>query len=1005
MENLTSLFATWTTTPGAKLLGGVVVVSSVTATGVCATRMLRPRYCAVPYPSRTQNQISRAVQRFLVERTVQRHDFEWFVGHSLIESQPKRLTDNGHAKSGAIRDAARRLITSTISANGWRKVEISPGEYTKDCEFADHQHYAVSDLHRKLSYDSDGKGDVVVGIDVDYYIEDIDRYLALLKPMIFHTFNPIEVAGVDGDAPFRIQNNEVVYDVGGGGQWRHKVWDWCNYGEFIYGVDTLHWIPWLLSYLGFEKIVYHKLHHARPWADCPNRVLVWTIPMFSHWRFKYMFQDLQCRRLARVNYQDDTRPGWNRLVHTSNGETNISIGRENEDAHFNLLKSDYDVLMGLNSQQSVTTRMIGMGYKEPAELALFGQYYGKSQPNMGTPDRIAQPAALVHWPLAMEADVPETTTRVYSSPLVNVPNLVPMSKRWEVLSESIEQRVTFYANNKTPGKQIASFAEEFVALVTEQACVEPYTPEEAREELTKPSQQLAARQIWETLDAPHRLLIECFVKNEPTSKNGRIISSFADARFLLMFSRFTLAFRNNVLHSERNAHWFMPGLTPNQLADKVCNYVSSVWKPCEGDFSNMDGTVSTWLQRHVMNAAYFRGFDSRLHKELRTYTDMLIKCPARAKKFGFKYEAGCGVKSGSPTTCDLNTILCAFTMYIAIRRTNPMLTTEEAFQQIGLAFGDDSLFDAQYSKHWEKAVRELGMKLKVDICAPTTGVTFLARVFPDPLRTRTSFQDPVRTWKKLHITMRDPNVPLDEAANDRLDGYLQMDKHTPVTSNYCHMIKRCYKLNSTQEGKRATRKDRLREKAYWAVGDGSWPQDPADSELMLNCISARSGIDLTSLTHCMSQLDQLQDPWSIVPLEVESNYANTVLPCGTETEVDTRLFQQQRDVNHVRAGPSRSSESDREPSAGTRETDPGRRNSGGRQSGKVNNRPRQLCGSCSNQTADRILPLRQQTQRPPNVRPNQRPRQQTPTSGSPSPSLHRPRPAQAGRAQRPQASS
>ena len=236
----------------------------------------------------------------------------------------------------------------------------------------------------------------------------------------------------------------------------------------------------------------------------------------------------------------------------------------------------------------------------------------------------------------------------------------------------------------------------------------------------------------------------------------------------------------------------MPGGTPSTIAASVCEYAAQVPNLIEGDYSNFDGTVSAWAQENIMSAVYHLWFAEQFHNELKSYTRKLVSCPARAKRFGFKYEAGVGVKSGSPTTCDLNTVLNAYLMYCAVRMSCPDLEPLEAFGQLGLAFGDDSLFDALYANNWRKAVKALGMSLKIETCYPTTGVTFLARVYPDPLVTRTSFQDPLRTFRKLHLSLRDPHVPLADAAYDRVEGYLSTDAYSPVVGKYCAAVMRWY---------------------------------------------------------------------------------------------------------------------------------------------------------------------------------------------------------------------
>lgn len=883
------------------------VAGTAVATAAVGYAVVR-RYAVIgPFPPTNKRIPARAIQRAVIDLTRQHYDCSWFVGESLLTTKPVRASNNGHGKAGAVRDEARRWITSNIVAQGWRRCEISPSSQSRHNTHTVVQHFAPADLAFPVADDIEGDWDVLVGIDVDYYIDDIEKYLGYAKPVVFHTFNPLKVAGMDGDCRYRISRDHVQYEVGGGGNWHHQVWDWCAAGEFIAVPVKYQWKNWFLGLLGLQKTVFMKVYHARPWDGAPDRVLVWIVPSFSCWSFKFMASDIHARRLARVKYSDDTRAGWNKFVAPEGGVPGgrlmINVGPVGADATVSMEKVHYDILMRLSNTQAVTTRMIGLKYTSPADIALFCAYHRGDKTSVTDGDSAVASTTLVHWPYATDADVPEVSSRTYAKALVDSPNLMPMVKRWDALSESLERRVTFVANSKKPTKHLSELAVEFVSMVVPDVGIGvPLSVEDAATALDKPSQVLAVKAVWDTLDMPARPLIESFLKNEPTMKCGRIISSFADARFLLLFSRFTLAFRDQVLHSEHNSHWFCPGLTPSELADKVCGYAGNVDGLIEGDYSNFDGTVSAWLQRHVMNAVYHRYFNIQYKTELQTYTDKLVTCPARAKRFGFVYDAGVGVKSGSPTTCDLNTVLNAYLMYAAIRLTNRLATPKEAFGAIGLAFGDDSLFEKQYKRQWVRVVEQLGMSLKVEECQPETGVTFLARVFPDPLSTTTSFQDPLRTWRKLHLTARDPNVPLADAATDRLEGYLTTDAYTPVTSNYARMVIRFYSTKTTVS--RSKRKDKVRELPFWATQGGAWPQDPRDTDLMLNCVAARTGFEPEELRSVMSELDACTEAWSgPVLVGTPQAYAHGVLPGGgtAEPEVDHVSINVQRDVNHSRA--------------------------------------------------------------------------------------------------------
>nr|QYF49988.1 MAG: RNA-dependent RNA polymerase [Zhejiang sediment noda-like virus 2] len=785
--------------------------------------------------------------------------------------KPSRSNDNGHGCSGAHRDAAREQIDAYLQAEGLRKVEINGYKCSRDGAPAIHPHVAPDDLSHPFELgEPDPLDDVLVGIDVDYYVSDWSQQLSKGSPFVLYTFAPVQVSGMDAENQFTIKDDTVYYKVHQGGLWVHQVWDWTTFGEFmVVRAKKTTWWETGMSWFGFHREIHYKIMSARPFPDAPNRALVWGIPKWSNWTHSFFPLKPAERRLKRVVYGDPARPGWNRIVvPDTDGKPLTSLGRAGESVSVTIALGHLEILMSLGSPESVTSRCIGFGITQKETMALLQQYYKGGVSNVATVSEVARPTQpKVHWPAAVLADEPVTNAKCYSSPIVSDSNLVPMARRWEALTLSIDRRVTLQTNLKVPPRWYIAYAEEFVALVVpERGVGVPYSLEHTATLLDKPSQQLAIKRIWETVDEEPRTNIEGFIKNEPTMKCGRIISSFPDARYLLSLSCFTLAFRDQVLHASHNQHWFCPGSDPRAIATKVQQYCSGVEEPAEGDFSNFDGSVSEWCHRYVMNAVMVRWFGRDFHSELKPYLNRLITSPARAKLFGFRYTAGPGVKSGSPTTCDLNTVLNGFIQYVAVRRTCPELPPDLAFQQIGLAFGDDSLFDRAYKSQWVKVAATIGMTLKVESYAPEKGVCFLARVFPDPTKTLTSFQDPLRTWRKLHITMREPGVPLETAAVDRCEGYLVTDSLTPVTGDYCRMIVRVYGPARDKDVKADIRKSRHNEKPYWLTYGGSWPQEEDDRELMLECMAARLGVFTDTLEDMCQSLSEATDPWNLPTL-------------------------------------------------------------------------------------------------------------------------------------------
>jgi len=801
-----------------------------------------------------------------------------------------------------------RAIQLSALASGREIHEINPSNRSSPTTM-DHPHYAVNDLNRDFALDDIPPNSVVVCVDTDYYVEDWTKVFGAGVPVLLYSFSPTQVAGRDGEARFLIRDDTVEYQVPGGGRWVHKVWNWADFGEFVehdLSWRQTGWTGRFLMLFGLRKVVFHKICHARPFPECPHRLVVWAVPQHTVWRLPF-HSEIAARRIRRMRFADPNRPGWNSIVYVGPDKTTISFGRENSDAQVTMDKPIHDVLMGLASDQSVSARAIATKAVTTDEIPLLMQYYKGTQLALHQPDTVACPAKVeVHWPSAMYADKPETSARQISPPLVSDQNMVPFIKRWEAVSASIDERVTFATNLTVPkDTRIHKFAVEFLKLVAPDAgSGSPYSLEETRELLNKPSQQLLVKRVWDEMDTDHKAAISSFIKNEATNKPARIISAFRDFKHLLRFSSYTLKFRDEVLHAPHNAHWFCPGLEPPALAHKVCLYASSVARVAEGDFTNMDGTVSPWLQRNVTNATYHRYFMPEFQKPLQEMTGALISAPARTKRFGFRYEAGPGVKSGSPTTCDANTVLTAFTQYAAIRLTDPELTEEEAFGNIGLCFGDDSLFDDRYTRKWNMVVKFLGMKLKVEAHQPDLGVCFLSRVFPRPCDTYTSFQDPLRTFRKLHLTFREPSVPLADAALDRTDGYLATDAHTPVIAAYCHAIQRVYQEEASPVIKRLSRRATGRDKPYWYSSTGAWPQNAADRTIMLECMSARTGIEVEQLTEMERVLATAKSvcEFPTVNRDAPANpYAGTIGPCGEVDSVDLVKVTIQQNIVNSRA--------------------------------------------------------------------------------------------------------
>jgi hypothetical protein len=892
--------------PRLELTSGVTIIVGCSALTYCTIKLWR--YAAIaPYPSLCENRVTGALQRAIIDKTKTKVDEILYPLDCLRTNQPRRTNENGHAKSGAVRDAARILIDETIKNAGAIKFEINPNKRSSVGKRS-HFHFAVSDLEQDFENGEPDKNSILVGIDIDYYITEPSVLLQYMRPVILHTFNPKQVSGFDADSPFTIINNVVEYKVSGGATWNHHVWDWCEAGEFISARVKLPWYLRLLGLIGLEKVGYHKIQHSRPWKDCPNRALVYTIPQCTVWRFKSIPSEITVRDLKKINYEDPTKPGWNRIEFLEDEQLKVNVGRAGDHLNVTIERSQLDMLMNLSSTQSVNARLISLGHKDPLFSSTIVQYYtGKLGPFYRPPTVYNHVMPRVHWPVTSEADRPEITARQYTKPILSDSMLVPMIRRWETMSESIERRVTFVKNDKLPSNNMARKVDEFVELVNGGISdLHPLSIEDTVDRLNKPSQQLQLRVICEVLGVEPRDIISSFNKNEPGMKSSRIISGFADIMFILQVSRYTLAYTDSVLKAEHNKHWYFPGRTPSEIVDGVREFVVQCdAQVIETDFSNLDGRVSGWMQRNVAQRAMMQAFDREHHDEIRKFMDSIINCPAQAKKFGFRYDPGVGVKSGSPTTTPHNTMYNACVEYAALRFVLPDVGNEYAFAMIGPKSGDDGIANAIVHKSIDKAARGFGLELKSERYNPEIGLCFLSRVFIDPLNTETTIQDPLRTLRKLHLTTRDPTVPLADAACDRVEGYLCTDAYTPLIGDYCKMVLRLYAPHAKSQEERQQRRSYNKEKPYWLTCDGSWPQNPNETDVMLEIISKRTKIDKDKIQELIGRFVNTEDIWEDFTHDSEESEAcHTIDEDGIMPDSVDVSFTQLQHAKQTRSDPA-----------------------------------------------------------------------------------------------------
>ena len=197
---------------------------------------------------------------------------------------------------------------------------------------------------------------------------------------------------------------------------------------------------------------------------------------------------------------------------------------------------------------------------------------------------------------------------------------VPMTQEMSTIFQSIDERVLSVLNTRKPNDKTATWTRGFVTyLFTEEdgtlAQLTPLTMEEACEYLSKPSQRSQIKNMLEVLDLDASPMIESFVKPEAGRKAGRMISGFADIRFIIRWSCIAIPVYE-WMKKRWGDRWFDPGKTCDQIIEGVNEFViRNNFDVVETDYTNMDGMTSEWTQLHECLAPLLKIFGVKHHQE------------------------------------------------------------------------------------------------------------------------------------------------------------------------------------------------------------------------------------------------------------------------------------------------------------------------------------------------------------------------------------------------------
>lgn len=676
---------------------------------------------------------------------------------------------HSHPVAGSVRTAAEAYMIDMIKAHGYKPYNVSRCQgYKGD---GTRLFYSQKDLGIKFSNDKITKDHVLVMTDVDYYT-DINYWLKYNIPILLYTFSPSQVVKREGDFAYRCkQGNEIEFSVAGGSSYQHKIWDYTGDTVSVYDDD------WNLNVFNIEQ---------RNIPNDPEHKFIYIIPMAQVPYPECMYMEEE-QPLKRKKFVSKTGFVWfydSLTDFLSIGKVGAWNSVETTGRIFNALKIRMESKTTPPLVSDVERMLAASGDKDAAISAPFlyeALALDKIKPNLTTTN-----GTVAYLPIgSLATEDGKDTMKATTTQLVTEGAVAPM-KSLATDEATIKGRIEKVKNDKTPGKQIKELADEFISMIVPEGDVGiPYSAEQVRNSQSKSQQKARFDMVKDTLTTMAKNKIKCFVKSEAyNSVNDPRNISTMSPEITIMLSSFTLAFKDMLL--KHKVSWYGPGLSPKQTIERLRSLGSNFPDWLIIDYSRLDGSVSKWLQQQIVCAAYSKWCKAEYRVELTHLLREVFKQNAISSN-GKKFNIGWGTRSGSPQTTDGNTMICGFVLYSALRKLG--YNKDEAWSKMGLVYGDDGATPAVEGLHESilQVSNELGLKIKTEIIPNGEPVPYLGRIFVDPSTSNDSFQDPMRTIPKLHLTTQ-KNLSTEQAATNKAFGYRCTDANTPIIGTWANKV-------------------------------------------------------------------------------------------------------------------------------------------------------------------------------------------------------------------------
>jgi len=675
-------------------------------------------------------------------------------------------------------------------------VQASASDIRSGFAYSRDYHWA-KDVEVAPSMEISSKNNLTIIVDCDYYFEDLPtRLMRAQGPVLLYTFQPTTVAASVGEYSFRFdKDNNVIYTVSGGAEYKHKVWK--------YGVDTIIVNSW-------NRTKYFIVERRQ--ADAHHEY-VFLVPIgLWKWLFSWVARQLVSSPLLRLQVIQNkfvvsdllTKAGALHSFAVMDIQTKNGLLRSVANlGHFNSATipiTTFDALVSCSKQISgkINQSNVESWIQDKSASSVLVDYL-RAQVT-GMPMQVYTPMEgllkyqLLVKPSVYEPDCPALMTP-FMSPLIPgayVPDNSANNERAAIQGRVVNPQANAKRlQSETPSKFLMQCIREFAAFIVKDKTHKgrPVHMDEVRARQNRPSQQALLDKA-EVTDVPNRVM-NTFTKQEAYEKPGdpRIITTI-NAKDKRDYSAFIYALSDHA----KLENWYAFGKTPREialLAAKICS--NSIAGVNLSDAHRMDGHVFT-NARELELIILLLFFDPEFHEEIISLHEAQYGKNAFTKS-GIKYFMFYIRGSGSPETALFNTFLAKFIDYFARRMSGQ--TPNEAYEALGLFGGDDVLSSCIDpctigGDVVKRAGAAMGQQIEVEeIKRGEKGVNFLSRFFTrrvwfgDP----TSSCDLYRTLSKLHVTGNISGFsPLEKLAQ-KMAGLKLSDRNTPVISDILNAMR------------------------------------------------------------------------------------------------------------------------------------------------------------------------------------------------------------------------